>query len=120
MFILCQDRKVNQCSAENLTKGFFSSWSHGHLVFILFDPPDWGCADPGAERCSGDSGGMAAPDPCPLALLIWSAGRESICGGGEVVFNTTHPNYFPSLLVENLWICNDVSKILPIFSTHYT
>merc|ERR1719326_1984132 len=50
---------------------------------------------------------MAAPDPCPLALLIWSAGRESICGGGEVVFNTTHPNYFPSLLVENLWICND-------------
>ena len=42
-------------------------------------------------------------------------GRASICGGGEVVFNTTHPNYFNSLLVENLWMCNNVSHSLFTF-----
>ena len=41
--------------------------------------------------------------------MIVTTGRASICGGGEVVFNTTHPNYFNSLLVENLWMCNNVS-----------
>ena len=44
--------------------------------------------------------------------ILIMIGRESICGGGEVVFNTSHPNYFNSLLVENLWMCSNVSYFL--------
>ena len=72
----------------------------------------------GAARTRGPSGAAETAEVwrawplSSLSSLLWSAGRESICEGGEVVFNTTHPNYFPSLLVENLWICNDVSKLL--------
>ena len=45
--------------------------------------------------------------------IIWiSSGFDSICDGGNVVFNESNPNYFYSLLVENHWMCNTVSWIL--------
>ena len=45
---------------------------------------------------------------CHQIYSFLNTGRESICEGGEVVFNTSHQNFFHSLLVEELWICNDV------------
>jgi len=65
--------------------------SYGHNIFILTDPPDpWWCDDPGVMKCNENI-----------------TGRQSICEGGEVVFNTSHQNFFHSLLIEELWICND-------------
>ena len=47
--------------------------------------------------------------------IIWiSSGFDSICDGGNVVFNESNPNYFYSLLVENHWMCNTVSGTLSI------
>ena len=34
---------------------------------------------------------------------------NDICGGGEVVFNTTHQNYIYSLSVQHQWLCSSVS-----------
>lgn len=69
---------------------FVGAFSYAHLIFLLADPPDWKCKDPGVLTCNQKI-----------------SGRESICEGGDVVFNTSSPNYFKSLLVENLWICNE-------------
>ena len=40
-----------------------------------------------------------------------SSGFDSICDGGNVVFNESNPNYFHSLLVQNHWMCNTVRII---------
>ena len=51
--------------------------------------------------------------PCYTSLDFASrhiSGRQSICEGGNVIFNTSHPSYFKSLLVDELWICNDVRR----------
>ena len=31
-----------------------------------------------------------------------------------MIFNTSHPSYFKSLLVEELWICNDVKELMKV------
>jgi len=70
--------------------GFFSAFSHGHLMFITLDPPDdWYCEEPNTVTCNKELEGF-----------------DSICDGGNVVFNESNPNYFYSLLVENHWMCN--------------
>ena len=35
---------------------------------------------------------------------------NDICGGGEVIFNTSHQNYIYSLSVQHQWLCSSVSK----------
>ena len=37
---------------------------------------------------------------------------NDICGGGEVIFNTSHQNYIYSLSVEHQWLCSSVSLSL--------
>ena len=34
---------------------------------------------------------------------------NDVCGGGEVIFNTSHQNYIYSLSVEHQWLCSSVS-----------
>ena len=35
--------------------GFFSAFSHGHLMFITLDPPDdWYCEKPDTVTCNKD------------------------------------------------------------------
>ena len=35
---------------------------------------------------------------------------NDICGGGDVIFNTSHQNYIYSLSVQHQWLCSSVSK----------
>ena len=60
----------------------------------------------------------------PASHFRHISGRESICEGGNVIFNTSHPSYFKSLLVDELWICNDVRRFngipLPCWRTLFT
>ena len=35
---------------------------------------------------------------------------NDVCGGGEVIFNTSHQNYIYSLSVEHQWLCSSVSS----------
>jgi len=69
---------------------FIGGVSFAHIFFMLSDPPDWSCQLPEVIACNKNI-----------------TGRGSICEGGEVFFNTSHQNHIHSLLVENLWICND-------------
>merc|ERR1719474_853451 len=70
---------------------YASGVMYTHIMFILQDPPEnWQCQNKTQTTCNKE--------------LI---GRESICEGGDVVFNTTNENYFQSVLVDNLWICNE-------------
>ena len=62
------------------------------LVFMLNDRQEWSCLEEHVEKCN--------------ELL---EGEESICEGGEVVFNTSHHNYLHSLVVEHKWLCQQVS-----------
>ena len=77
-----------------LFAAFIGGVSFAHLFFMLSDPPDWSCQLPEVVACNKNI-----------------TGRDSICEGGEVFFNTSHQNHIHSLLVENLWICNDVSVV---------
>jgi len=62
-----------------------------HVVFLVSDPPEWGCRDEDAEKCNTSPNMTEAND---------------ICGGGEVIFNTSHQNYIYSLSVEHQWLCS--------------
>ena len=99
-----------RCSPATAVTGAFS---YAHIIFVLADPPSWSCLDPGATQCDANVTGGYSDISMYIStekhVILWT-GRESICGGGEVVFNTTHQNHFHSLLVENLWICNDVGS----------
>ena len=86
--------------------------TYGHNIFILTDPPDpWWCEDPDVLTCNTNVTGRC--DQLERSHFSCITGRQSICEGGEVVFNTSHQNFFHSLLVEELWICNDVSWMMP-------
>jgi len=69
---------------------YVSGVMYTHIMFVLQDPTNWECENKQQMKCN---------EKLP--------GRESICEGGDVVFNTTDENYFKSALVENLWICNE-------------
>lgn len=76
---------------------FIGAIDYIQLVFMLNDRQEWSCLEPHREMCNETLEGI-----------------ESICGGGEVVFNTSHPNFLHSLVVEHKWICKEVSgKFLP-------
>ena len=103
----------------SICSAFTGALSYAHLVFVLADPPGWSCQDPGRAQCrenvTGDNNitwtGEKNPFKCNIYFCSVSLlGRESICEGGEVIFDTTHPSYFSSLLVDKLWICNDVGR----------
>ena len=65
-----------------------------HLVFMVSDPPEWGCVDSSVDACTE------------------GAEEKNICGGGEVVFNTSHQNFIHSLPVEHNWLCDEVCRCL--------
>lgn len=59
-----------------------------HLVFMVSDPPEWGCVDDSMEAC------------------VDGAAETNICGGGEIYFNDSHQNFIHSLPVEHHWLCD--------------
>ena len=61
-----------------------------HLMFMVSDPPEWGCNDDTVETCSDGQG------------------EKNICGGEKVVFNTSHQNFIRSLPVDHHWLCDKV------------
>jgi len=68
----------------------------------LNDRQDWSCLEPHREMCDETLDGI-----------------ESLCGGGEVVFNTSHPNFLHSLVVEHKWICKQKHLGPGILSASY-
>ena len=96
---------------------FAGAFSYAHPVFLLADPPDWWCEDRGAVACDTNVQGELESTfhftVCRpyYSLFLHISGRQSICEGGNVIFNTSHPSYFKSLLVDELWICNDVRRL---------
>ena len=70
---------------------FIGAVDYIQLVFMLNDRQEWSCLQQDVERCNESEQGV-----------------QSICEGGEVVFNTSHPNYLHSLVVEHKWLCQQV------------
>ena len=89
---------------------FAGAFSYAHPVFLLADPPDWWCEQTGVVACHKEVEGEWPSIFYFLSHFRHISGRESICEGGNVIFNTSHPSYFKSLLVDELWICNDVRR----------
>lgn len=74
-----------------------------HVVFLVSDPPDdWHCAEPGVLRCNANA-----------------TQETEICGGGEVVFNSSHQNYAYTLSVQHLWLCSNKVKGPWVISATY-
>ena len=68
-----------------------------HLYFMVSDPPDWGCQEEGVEQCQEqeECQGECQDD-------------NMICGGGNVIFNTSHQNHLDTISVELRWLCDKV------------
>jgi len=83
---------------------FIGAINYYYLVFMVIDPPKngWSCQDPDQIRCPKGEGNISRA-----------------CGGGEIVFNTSHINFLHSLAVENLWLCDDKIKGAGVLTAFY-
>lgn len=73
-----------------------------HIVFMVSDPPEWKCAEEGAQMCN-----------------YGATEEQEICGGGDVVFNTSHQNFLHSLAVEHKWLCSKKLRGASVITATY-
>jgi len=81
---------------------FIGAIDYIQLVFMLNDRQEWSCLERDVLKCNESL-----------------EGAQSICGGGELVFNTSHPNYLHSLVVQHKWLCNQKHMGPAILSASY-
>jgi len=73
-----------------------------HLVFMVSDPPEWGCVDKEGRVELKDS-----VEDCTADVTA-----DTVCGDDEIYFNTSHQNFILSLPVQHHWLC-DKKKLGP-------